>query len=62
MQPEKNMKRVMTHEQCILFKERSRIETIWGVFKGAVPFRNESGKKPDWLFQALYIFYFGLVY
>ena len=29
----KNMKRVMTHEQCILFKERSRIETIWGVFK-----------------------------
>ncbi|MDC7219228.1 MAG: IS982 family transposase [Spirochaetales bacterium] len=29
----KNMKRVMTKEQSILFKKRSKIETIWGILK-----------------------------
>lgn len=29
----KNMKRIMTQEQKILFKRRSKIETIWGILK-----------------------------
>ena len=29
----KNMKRIMTDEQKILFKRRSKIETIWGILK-----------------------------
>ena len=53
----KNMKRLITEEQRLMFKKRNIIETQWGVVKGTIRSCIPFGTEYNWTFQTLLLLF-----